>query len=574
MKSSILSLCFSLLFLTVAAQDFITPFEASKGKQSATYFEAIDFYKRLASTYSKVRTLYAGPSDANYPLHVVLYCADRRFNPQKIQQQNKLVVLVNNGIHPGEPDGIDASMMLMRDVAEGKIKVPKEMVLAVVPVFNIGGALNRGSVSRVNQNGPEEYGFRGNAQNLDLNRDFIKMDAKETQSLVELFHHFDPAIFIDNHVSNGADYQHVMTLLTMNEKKQGTFLGKYLSDSLLPTLYKNMKQKGYDLVPYVNHFGNTPDSGWQQFYEPPRFASGFAALFQTLAFVPETHMLKPYDQRVKATYELMETIIAYAATHMKEIKEEREKERRLLAGSEELVLDWKADSQKTMIDFKGYEAAYKESKVSGQPRLYYDRSKPYTKKVPFYNHFIPTALATAPKYYVVPQGWHKVIGKLKTNEVEMTRLEKDTTMELSVYRIVNYETIPKPFEGHYLHKNVSYRKQTERVRLYKGDYLIATAQTAKRYLVETLEPNAPDAFFAWGFFDAILQQKGGYSDYVFEENAAQLLEENSALKKALDDKKATDSSFRKNGEAQLDFVYHHSPFAEPEFMRYPVFRIE
>ncbi len=567
-------LVFACCCYQAKAQDMITPFEKSGGKKTATYFEAIAFYKELASHYGTVRTLNAGETDAEYPLHVVFYCSDRKFNPQKIKAQKKLVILINNAIHPGEPDGVDASMMLLHDVATKKITLPKNIVLAVVPVFNVGGTLNRGSWSRANQNGPEEYGFRGNAQNLDLNRDFIKMDAKETQSLVELFHHLDPDLFIDNHVSNGADYQHVMTLLSVNPKKQGYYLGKYLENQMEPALYQSMKQKGYDLVPYVNHWGNTPDSGWQQFYEPPRFASGFVALFQTLAFVPETHMLKPYQQRVDATYALLQTFIDYAAQHFDEIKQVRAMERALMLDKNDFTLDWKADTLKTMISFKGYEAAYKESKVSGKPRLYYDRTKPYTKLVPFYNKFLPASTAQAPQYYIVPQGWHKVITRLKWNDVAMTKLAHDTNMQVTVYRIENYETVKKPFEGHYLHHHVTYTKQTETVHFYKGDYLIATTQDAKRYLVETLEPDAPDAFFAWGFFDAVLQQKGGYSDYVFEDDAANLLEKNPDLRKALAEKKATDTSFNNDGRAQLDFIYRHSPYNETEFMRYPVYRIE
>lgn len=572
MKRLLLLLCFFHFFFFLEAQEFITSFELSGGKKSATYFEAIDFYKKLSNSYATVRTLNAGATDANYPLHVVLYCSDKRFNPQR--QQNKLVILINNGIHPGEPDGIDASMMLLRDVANGKIAVPKNIVLAVIPVFNIGGALNRGSFSRANQNGPEEYGFRGNAQNLDLNRDFIKIDAKETQSLVELFHHFDPAIFIDNHVSNGADYQHIMTLLSVNPQKQGYYMGDYFQSKMEPEVYQSMKQKGYDLVPYVNHFGNTPDSGWQQFYEPPRFASGFATLFQTFAFVPETHMLKPYKQRVAATYALMQTFIEFAVQHNDEIMKVREKERAIVQENKVFTLDWKVDTMKTMISFKGYEAAYKESKVSGKPRLYYDRNKPYNKEVPFYNKFLPTISTIAPQYYFIPHGWQKVISRLKSNEVEMEELDKDTNMQLTVYRITDYESSNKPFEGHYLHKKVSFSQEIETVHLYKGDYKIPVAQKAKRYLIETLEPNAPDAFFAWGFFDAILQQKGGYSDYVFEDDAAAFLEKNLTLRKELENRKAADSSFRNDGEAQLDFIYRHSPYNETEFMRYPVFRLD
>lgn len=571
-----LLLIFSVLFFeTSFAQNFTTPFERSKGNQSATYFEAIDFYRQLDRNFPTIDLQNVGPTDLIYPLHVVLYSKDKNFNIRDWHRQNKLVILINNGIHPGEPDGIDASMMLLRDAAMGKIDVPGNVVLAVIPVFNIGGALNRGSFSRVNQNGPENYGFRGSAENLDLNRDFIKMDAKETQTLVQLFHRLDPDIFIDNHVSNGADYQHVVTLLSENPAKQGYFMGRYLKDTLEPALYAGMKTRGYDLVPYVNHWGHTPDKGWPQFYDPPRFTSGFAALFQTFAFVPETHMLKPYQQRVAATYALMQTFISYGSSHAAEIQKVRKNERTFVQEQNVAPLDWRADSVRySEITFKGYEGKYKASKVSGAQRLYYDRNAPYTKTIPFYNKFLVTKATITPNTYVIPQGWHRAIERLKMNGVEMQRLDKDTNINLTVYRIASYETTPKPYEGHYLHSKVKYNKGKESVHLLKGDYIIPVQQRAKRYLMETLEPDAPDAFFAWGFFDAILQQKEYFSDYVFEDLAADLLQQQPELRKQLQEKKKADNAFAKDGEAQLDFVYRHSQYMEPEYMRYPVFRIE
>jgi len=565
----------TLLSVTATSAQDLTPYELSNGIESATYFQAIEHYRTLDRKYTTIDIRTAGPTDTDYPLHVVYYSADGRFEPGAWKEQDKIVILINNGIHPGEPDGIDASMMLMRDVAKGNMRMPENVVLAVVPVFNIGGALNRGSYSRANQNGPKEYGFRGSAQNLDLNRDFIKLDAKETQSLVKLFHLLDPDIFIDNHVSNGADYQHVMTLLTVHPKKQGYYMGKYLQNQMEPSIYAVMKKRGYDLVPYVNHWGHTPDKGWQQFYEPPRFASGFAALFRTFAFVPETHMLKPYSPRVEATYALMQTLIAYAGANAEEIKQVRKMDETLWKERAEFTLDWAVDTSLTSeIEFKGYEGKYKASEVSGLPRLYYDTTKPYTKAVPFYNKFKPSLTVMAPKAYVLPQGWQKVVDRLRWNGVEMHKLQRDTPMEVMVYRITDYETTPRPYEGHYLHSKVKLSKRLEKVKLLKGDYIIPANQSARRYIIETLEPNAPDAFFAWNFFDAVLQQKEHFSDYIFEDEAAEMLERNAELRKKLEAKKKTDPAFAKDSRAQLDFIYRNSPYYEPEHMRYPVFRIE
>ena len=559
----------------MAEAQLITKFEQSKGLETATYNEVIAYYQQLDKLFPTIKMEDIGPTDADYPLNAVYYDKDRNFDIKKWKAEGKLILLINNGIHPGEPDGVDASMMLLRDAADGKMKIPDNIVLAVIPVYNIGGALNRNSYSRANQNGPEAYGFRGNAENLDLNRDFIKCDANETSSLVQLFHRLDPDLFIDNHVSDGADYQHVMTLLVTQHNKLGGEVGKYMNDTLVPLLYKDMQQRGYDLVPYVNDFEATPENGWTEFYDLPRFSSGFASLFQTFAFVPETHMLKPYKQRVDATYALMESFIKTASENADAIKAARAEDRKTLEQKTELDIDWKPDTTKsTMITFKGYESGYKPSKVSGMPRLYYDRSKPYTRQVKFYNQFTASKTVIVPKAYVISHGWHDVIQRLEWNGVKMDKLEKDTTMQLTVYRIEKYETVQHPYEKHYLHKNAIVSAHKETIKLLKGDYIIPTDQPTRRYLVETLEPTAPDAFFAWNFFDAVLQQKEGYSDYVFEDEAAELLKKNPELQKMLDEKKKSDEAFAKNGDAQLKFVYQHSPYFEPEFMRYPVFKIE
>jgi murein tripeptide amidase MpaA len=207
-----------------------------------------------------------------YPLHLIIVANNGDYNFDNIRKNNKRVILINNGIHPGEPDGIDASMLLARDIVINKVKLPDNVVLAIIPVYNIGGCLNRSADYRVDQNGPEEFGFRGNSQNLDLNRDFIKSDSKEARAFAEIFHLTDPDVFLDNHVSDGADYQHVMTLICTQHSKLGGVLGEYLNKTFEPALYSSMKEKGYDLIPYVNAFGDTPDNGWPEFFESPGIA--------------------------------------------------------------------------------------------------------------------------------------------------------------------------------------------------------------------------------------------------------------------------------------------------------------
>jgi hypothetical protein len=570
-----LSILFVLFALSSRAQNLSTPFEKSGGKRTATYKQLTSFYEKLDVAYKTICLGNAGPTDAAYPLHVVYYSSDKKFDIERWKENDKFIILINNGIHPGEPDGIDACMLLLRDAAEGRIEIPGNIVLAVIPVFNVGGMLNRGSYSRANQNGPEAYGFRGNAQNLDLNRDFMKLNAKETRSLVRLFHLLDPDVFIDNHVSNGADYQHVMTLLATQHNKLGGSMGKYLEDEFEPAIVADMSKKGEDVIPYVHDFKTTPVNGWQGFYDPARFASGFASLFQTYAFVPETHMLKPFKQRVEATYSLMRTIIAVAYDNAEDIKHTRKEDRKKLLTQNTFALDWQIDTNRyKRINFKGYEAYYKKSEVSGLQRLYYDRKRPFTRTVPYYNTFNYKQVVTAPHAYVIPHGWKRVVNRMRDNGVQIQKLDKDTVMQVTAYYIKDYETGKRPYEGHYLHTNVKVVAEKRSVKLLKGDYLIPVNQQAKRYIIEALEPTAPDAFLAWGFFDAILQQKEYFSDYVFEDVAAELLKNDADLRSRLTEKQKTDSTFAASAATQLDFIYRNSPYYEPGHMRYPVFRIE
>lgn len=564
-----------LIYVPAIAQQFKTIFEQSAGKHSATYFQAIDFYKSLAKFSKKIHFLTFDTTDAGYPLHLVVYSNAIAAKPASLLQPNKVVILINNGIHPGEPDGIDASMMLLRDVVTGREKIPDNIILAFIPVYNIGGALNRNSFSRANQDGPESFGFRGNAQNLDLNRDFTKTDSKDAKAFAKIFHYLHPDILIDNHVSDGADYQYTMTLLTTQHNKLGAQSGEFLHKRFEPALFKNMDNKGWAMTPYVNFEESTPDKGMTAFYDPPRYSSGYAALFQTIAFMPETHMLKPFKDRVQATYALMQSIITEASIHSAALKAAKKSSIDSIRRQKTFPLSWRADTSiYETIHFKGYEAGTKTSDVSGLNRLFYDRTKPFTKAVKFYNTYRPEKVVTAPIAYVVPQGWTNVIDNLILNGVVLNRLGKDSIIKVEMYKIDDYKSMPRPYEKHHRNSDVVVSKHPAALRFLKGDYLIFCNQPANRYIVEMLEPTGDDGFFAWNYFDAVLQQKEGYSDYRWEDLAARYLNSHPELRTKLEERKKTDPAFAKSARAQLNFVYVNSPYYEPEHMRYPVFRIE
>jgi len=556
------------------AQALLSPFEKSGGKQTATYFECIDFYQQLDRTSAKISIKETGMSDAGYPYHVVLYANDGTSDPVQWHKQHKIVILIINGIHPGEPDGIDASMMLLRDLANGKTRISNQVALAVIPIYNIGGALNRNSFSRVNQDGPDSYGFRGNAQNLDLNRDFTKCDSRDAISFTTIFHWLDPDVQLDNHVSDGADYQHTMTLISTQWNKLGGSLGNLSHDIFDPALYGLMERSGWPMCPYVNFEEGDTEKGWEAFPDFPRYSSGYAALFHTLSFISETHMLKPFPERVRSTYALMQSLIETSSRLADHIIANRNKDKSEDQQRSDFTLSWKVDSSRAdSILFRGYTASHKISAITGLSRLYYDHSKPFEKNVPYYNHFIPEKQMSVPVAYVIPQGWHVAIGLLALNRVEMHQLTHDSTMRVQVYHIESYKSFPNAYEKHHKNGDVKVSTSMQTIRFLKGDYIIPTKQSARRFLVEMLEPIGDDSYFAWNFFDAILQEKEGYSDYRWEDVAAAYLVEHPELKTMLDERKKSDAAFAKDASAQLEFVYKNSPYYEPEHMRYPVYRL-
>ncbi|RKS19235.1 hypothetical protein CLV94_3187 [Flavobacterium endophyticum] len=553
--------------------DFLTPYEKGNGNQTATYEETIAYFQLLDESFETVSMQEMGLTDSGEPLHIVTFNPAKDFDFEKIQKE-KAVLLINNGIHPGEPDGIDATMMLFRDLALGKIKVPKNVVIVNIPIYNIGGALNRNSFSRANQNGPESYGFRGNARNYDLNRDFLKSDTRNARSFAQIFHKVNPDIFIDNHVSNGADYQYVFTYIATHPQKIGGNLGKFWESEMLPSLLSDLKKKKIESVPYVNIHDEKPDNGFEAFMDYPRYSTGFASMFNTIGSMPETHMLKEYASRVKVTYEYMISSIEYADKNYRKIKDLRKENLQNYRPGQKYVLLWELDADKvSSIPFLGYEGGYKPSDISGKPRLFYDETKPFSKTIPYYRDYKPSLEVLIPEAYIVPKSWWNVIELLKINNIQMIPLEKDTELEVESYRIKDFKTSSSAYEGHYPHNSVNVTSTKKKVLFRKGDFLIKTQQPGVKYLLETLEPQGNDSYFVWNFFDSILQQKEYFSAYVFEDLAKQLLDKNPKLKSEFEKKKAEDPKFADSGEAQLDWIYRHSDYYEKSHMEYPVFRI-
>ena len=538
-----------------------------------TYEEAITWYKQLDKQYKTSKLLTYGLTDIGKPLHLFVISSDRKFDPNTYRSKGKCMIIINNAIHPGESCGVDASIKFADDLLREN-KLPKNVIIGIIPAYNIGGVLNRNSTTRANQNGPEEYGFRGNARNLDLNRDFVKLDSENAKSITKIFHEWNPDFFIDTHTTNGADYQHVMTLMSPHSLNFPTVLQDFVKMELMPNLYSSMEEVGFPMVPYVGSERDNLEMGLRFGPNSPRYSNGYATLFNSFGFISEAHMLKTYAERVESTIAFLNSVLDFAKTKSDKIIELRHKANDYLKTQDVFTLTWKADTTKfDLIPFHGYESSYKPSKVTGFDRLYYDRDKPWSKEIPVYSYYMPSLQVVKPAYYVLPQAWVEVIERLKLNNIEFVLLPNDTVLTGEMYFIKDVGNPSEPYNGHFVHSKIEVEKVTKTKKFYTGDLLIPLNQVGNKYLVETLEPQGHDSFFRWNFFDSILDQREYFSPYVFEDTAEKILMTDAELRLEFEAKKADDKEFANNAREQLYYLYKRSPNFEADYRLYPVMRV-
>jgi hypothetical protein len=548
-----------------------------ESNQSMDYQTLIDAYQYLSDNFPRAQLRTEGNSDLGLPIYSFIIDYDANFKANSKENKEKAVLLINNGIHAGEPCGIDASLKFAEELLTLEVyeKYLKNTVVCIIPAYNIGGIMNRSCCSRVGQNGPELYGFRGNAKNLDLNRDFIKTDSQNMRVFAKIFHTWDPDIFIDTHTTNGSDHQYTMTLLATQKDKLQPPLRDLLEHKVLPELYSAMDAKNMEMVPYVNCIGKTPLSGIKDYLETPRYSTGYAALFNTIGFVTEALKYKPYNDRVKHTLGFEHSTLAWMSLNKSLLLKTRQVAKKQVINNEEFTLNWELDThQHKMIDFKGYESTYRKSAYGrNDSSLVYKSNKPFTQKISYYNSYKARTVINKPRTYIIPQSASEVIALLKVNNVKFDQLIEDTTLWVDAYRIKDYKSTNKPYEGHYLHYDIKIEKDSLYKKFYKGDIMVPTNQSGNRYIIETFEPQAHDSYFAWNFFDYVLQQKEWFSPFSFEPIATRVLKNNPKLADQIAKMKTEDFDFANDRAKQLRFIYEHSDFYEDTHNLYPIFRL-
>ncbi|HEX7987148.1 MAG TPA: M14 family zinc carboxypeptidase [Duganella sp.] len=558
--------------------DMPTPYEKGNQNQTTLWTECIAFYEELARRFPHVlRFEQIGVSDGGIPVHAGIVSPDGVFDRSQIKAEGRTVFFNNNGIHPGEPEGVDACMAIVRDLCfePARLAALGDAVLLFVPLYNVDGALNRANTSRVNQDGPEQFGFRGNSRHLDLNRDFIKCDTLNARLFNQLVTSWDPDVMVDTHTSNGADYPYTMTLIHTQADKLGYGLGPFLRETMLPHIYREMEAKGWPTCPYVNPVKDSPDDGIAEFLEVPRFSTGFAALHHVIGFMPETHMLKPFKDRYESMRALLDVTLAFTVAHGEQIRALRADAKAQAASASEWTVNWKLDeANPSTLRFKGYAAKRSASLLGDYQRLSYDRGQPWEKDIAYYNSFVPAATVRAPKGYIVPQAWREAIERLQWNGVEMAAFDEASTIEAQYYHIASVTSRPHAYEGHMYHDEVELEARTGSFTVQPGDWFIPLKQANARYAVETLEPQGHDSFFRWGFFNSVLEKKEAFSDYVFEDLALEMLEAEPELKAKFEAWKAANPALLSDQEKVLGFIFENGKrHAEPEWRRYPVLSV-
>ena len=559
-------------------QNPLTPFEKGNQNQTTAWAECIAFYEKLAADFPNVLHFsQIGTSDAGIPIHAGVVSADGVFERAQLKASARPVFFNNNGIHPGEPEGIDVCMALVRDfcVQPERLAALGQTVFLFIPIYNVDGSLNRQNTSRVNQDGPEQFGFRANSRNLDLNRDFIKCDSLSAQVFNRFFADWDPDVMVDTHTSNGADYSYTMTLIQTQADKLGGALGTYLRESMLPAIFQEMTARGWPTCPYVNPVKVSPDEGIEDFLETPRFSTGYAALHHTLGFMPETHMLKPYADRYAAMQALVQTVLAFTVANAVEIQTLRAQAKAESAKKSLWPVYWQADySRQSKFLFKGFKAVQHPSKLGNYQRLAYDRTQPWEADIAYFNYFNPSIQIKTPQAYLIPQAWREVIERLIWNKVELKRLDADQRFSVQSYQILSVQSRAHAYEGHMFHDEVMLQRRAEIIYARAGDYLLDLRQPNARYAVETLEPQAHDSFFRWGFFNSILEKKEHFSNYIFEDTALEMLQEDAELNAKFEQWQQHFPAQLADQNAVLEFIFTHGArHREPEWRRYPVYSV-
>jgi hypothetical protein len=563
------------------AEEWLTYFEKSGYLETPRYVETMEYFRKLDRSSLHANLYSFGVSPQGRELYCMVVSKDEAFTPADIRRSGKPVILIVNGIHSGEIEGKDASMLLLREILVTKEKesLLDNVILLVVPVFSVDGHERFGPYNRINQNGPKEMGWRTTAQNLNLNRDWMKADAPEMQAMLTLINTRSPDFIIDTHSTNGADYQYTLTYILETHGNIYGGTAAWIKEKLIPYMENYIGDVGYLAYPYVmmRDWNAGIDSGLTGGASTPRFSSGYAAIQNRPSIVVETLMLKPYKDRVFSTKATIEAILTYANEHPNELIN-LNREADMMSVSKYAVqkqyfpLSFRLTESYETKSFKGIDAQRVKSEISGSEVLVYTGDK-VDKEVRFYNDVIVADSIRAPQAYLIPVEWKEIVDRIRLHGIDVFELTEEETLPVSRYRFTDVRYAPQSYEGRQ-RVDVEYETFSDTVTLPAGTFIVPTDQRGIRVILHLLEPKAPDSFLRWGFFNTVFERKEYFEAYVMEPIARKMMEEDPHLKAEFERMIREDEQFANNPYARLNFFYARSPYYDQQHNVYPVMRID
>ena len=560
------------------SDDYITHYEASGYKATPRYAETIEYSKKLADGSPWLHYTTFGKSPQGRDLPLLIANKDAKFSPEEAKRSDKVVLLVQAAIHSGEADGKDAGLMLLRDIAVTKKykNLLDHAIVLFVPIFNVDGHERFSVYGRINQNGPEEMGFRVTAQRLNLNRDYLKADAPEMHAWLRLFNSWNPDFFIDCHVTDGADYQYVLTYILDLFGSMVPPLTGWTRDVYLAGVKGPMMDAGYEMFPYVYLLEwPNPKGGMKNWVSTPRFSTGYTALRNRPGLLIETHMKKDYKTRVTATYELLRQTLVVLNAEYKGLKKAIADADEFASGNELrgrlFPLQFVPSERSRVIDFKGIEFDVVESDLTGG-MWYKFNGKPTTFKIEYLEAQVPSVEADLPDAYIIPLEWTSVIERLALHGVQLSRISEPRSLSVDSYRFEDVSWAAVPFEGRHPLTFTTVEIRGERT-YPAGSVVVDMNQPNAQVAAHILEPGGPDSYVYWGFFNTVFEQKEYSESYVMEKMAREMLAKDEALGAAFEEKKKGDPEFAADPRAILNWFYQHSPYWDEQKDVYPVGKI-
>ena len=560
--------------LLVAAQDdpWITPAERANLQETPRYRETVEWLRKLAAAAPELTLTAVGKSLEGREIWMVVASTDGA-SPEALRASGKPILLAHGGIHSGEIDGKDAGLMLLRDLTVGKRlrSLLDRASLLFIPILNVDGHERFGPFHRVNQRGPREMGWRTNARNQNLNRDFAKLDTREVRALAEVINRWQPDLYLDLHVTDGADYQYDITFGYTGPEGYSPASAGWLEEVLRPALEGDLRAQGHVPGPLVFLKDSAdPTQGNFTWTASPRYSNGYGDARHLPSVLVENHSLKPYDQRVLGTYVLLESSLRTLGEHGAQLRRAVEQDK--ASRRPVIPLTFKADEGKTPPTFRfaGVESRSTASEVSGGQRLEWT-GKAVEMEIPWLEARVPDLVAHRPAAYWIPPTWPEVIDRLRRHGIVLETLAEPRELEVEMLRLENPKLAETPFEGH-VQVTATVVPQRRKQRFPAGSVRVSTDQPLGDLAMLLLEPAAPDSFFQWGFFLEVLQRTEYMEAYALEALARLMIEEEPGLeedfRRALD----ADPEMAANPRARLQWFYARSPYLDQRWKLYPVAR--